>query len=347
MASYTVKSGDTLSGIGARYGVDWHTISGYRSGNPNLIFPGEVVSWGGGSPAPAPAPAAPTGPSAADIAAQQYADWQSKVNTGYGDITKFDQNAKNPLDMYNASLDKLGIGDARTRVTGLRESMLNTENLIRNVEGDVAGATQDALVTEGQKRSLVGMKRQPLEQQAGIEGRNLEVALADYHDIMNEGKAQTEMEYNFQKDQRQALMDRLQVAIGQASSASERQKWQLEYDRLKAKDAQEQSNWEKDYALKQQQLALSARSGGGSGGGGGGSGSSSPSIQEQWAMAASDIKAWGGGKGVGGDGYANPNAYNAAKAQWVDSGGSGTTFDSHFAGLRNPKQPAGQYRVGG
>ena len=41
---YTVKSGDTLSGIGAKLGVDWHKITGYRSGNPNVIRPGEVLN---------------------------------------------------------------------------------------------------------------------------------------------------------------------------------------------------------------------------------------------------------------------------------------------------------------
>lgn len=41
---YTVKSGDTLSSIGARLGVDWHKITGFRSGNPNLIYPGEVLT---------------------------------------------------------------------------------------------------------------------------------------------------------------------------------------------------------------------------------------------------------------------------------------------------------------
>lgn len=41
--SYTVRAGDTLSGIAARYGTTVANIGGYRSGNPNLIYPGEVV----------------------------------------------------------------------------------------------------------------------------------------------------------------------------------------------------------------------------------------------------------------------------------------------------------------
>lgn len=41
--SYTVRAGDTLSGIAARYGTTISHVSGYRSGDPNLIYPGEVV----------------------------------------------------------------------------------------------------------------------------------------------------------------------------------------------------------------------------------------------------------------------------------------------------------------
>ena len=55
MATYTVKSGDTLSAIGASYGVPYQKITGFKSGNPNLIYPGEVLTIpdaGGSAPAP-------------------------------------------------------------------------------------------------------------------------------------------------------------------------------------------------------------------------------------------------------------------------------------------------------
>ena len=42
---YVVRSGDTLGGIAAYYGVSMYSIHGYRSGNPALIYPGETLYW--------------------------------------------------------------------------------------------------------------------------------------------------------------------------------------------------------------------------------------------------------------------------------------------------------------
>lgn len=53
--TYTVQAGDTLSGIAAKLGVPTSAISGYRSGNPNLIYPGEVLKINDGNAARKPA----------------------------------------------------------------------------------------------------------------------------------------------------------------------------------------------------------------------------------------------------------------------------------------------------
>lgn len=42
---YTVRSGDTLSSIARRLGVSTGSIHGYRSGNPNIIYPGEKLNY--------------------------------------------------------------------------------------------------------------------------------------------------------------------------------------------------------------------------------------------------------------------------------------------------------------
>ena len=42
---YVVRAGDTLGGIAARLGISWMQLTGYRSGNPNVIYPGEVLHY--------------------------------------------------------------------------------------------------------------------------------------------------------------------------------------------------------------------------------------------------------------------------------------------------------------
>lgn len=322
MAEYVVKAGDTLSGIGAKNGVDWRQITGFRSGNPNLIYPGEVVSWGTQAPQAAPqapqAPQAPAGPSAQDLANQQYNKWNTEVSGQYDKVGQFDSTAKNPLDLYNEALDKLGIGDARTRVQGLREQLLNTENLLRGVEGSVNQRTAGALMTEGQRQKLVANERAPIAQQATDLGRNFEGAYGDYKDIQSEGKTQADMAYQFQRDQRQALMDRLQVAIGQATSASERQKWQTEFDRLVAKDAEEKRQYEEKFAYQKEQdakeFALKQQtSGSGSGGSGGGGGSSS-SVDPK-----ADFLKYVGGQMKASGGAGNAGTSRQTQDAWVES----------------------------
>jgi LysM repeat protein len=48
--SYTVKAGDTLSKIAAAHGANWHSLYAANKstigGNPNLIFPGQVLHLG-------------------------------------------------------------------------------------------------------------------------------------------------------------------------------------------------------------------------------------------------------------------------------------------------------------
>ena len=115
------------------------------------------------------------------------------------------------------------------------------------------------------------------------------------------------MAYQFQRDQRQALMDRLQVAIGQSTSASERQKWQTEFDRLVAKDAEEKRQYEekfayqkeqdaKEFALKQQ---TASRSGGSSRSSGGGGSTSVDPKADFLSYVSGQMKASGGAGNAG------------------------------------------------
>ena len=52
--TYTVQSGDTLSGIAAQYGTSWQHLAELNGlADPNVIYPGQVLTVDGGAPAPA------------------------------------------------------------------------------------------------------------------------------------------------------------------------------------------------------------------------------------------------------------------------------------------------------
>jgi LysM repeat protein len=63
-STYTVVSGDTLSGIADSYGISWQDLYAANTdvigSDPNLIIPGQVLRVPGSAPAPAPTPAQTT-----------------------------------------------------------------------------------------------------------------------------------------------------------------------------------------------------------------------------------------------------------------------------------------------
>lgn len=62
--TYTVKKGDTLSGIAAKYGTTYQQLAAINGiKNPNLIYPGQVIKLTGSAPAAKPA-AKPSAPAA-------------------------------------------------------------------------------------------------------------------------------------------------------------------------------------------------------------------------------------------------------------------------------------------
>lgn len=305
-----LASGMSASAFNSKYSA---SVPGFR---PIALSRqvGPTSSPAPAAPAPAPAPAAPD-------------PWQGEVTNRYNEIGEFDKNAKNPLDIYNAALDRLGISDARTRVTDLRQALLNTENLVRNVEGDVGQRTQEKLVTQAQKNRLVAQEQQPLIQAAQIQGRNLEMANADYQGILNEGKFQSDAEYKGQADKRAALMDRLKIAIDGAKTAEDKRRWEAEYARLKDKDAEERRRWEADHALRVQEANRAAANASRSAG--------AASSAKNASMAA--LKSVGDylNSKKGSDGKVAPSTFAEARKMWSLAGMDAAAFNDTFAGWVN------------
>jgi len=97
--TYTVVSGDTLSGIAQRYGTSWQTLAAINGlANPDLIHAGDVLKVTGGNVAAAPAENVYTvvsGDTLSGIAAKYGTSWQRLAQlNGLADPNKIYPNQK-------------------------------------------------------------------------------------------------------------------------------------------------------------------------------------------------------------------------------------------------------------
>ena len=273
MPTYTVKSGDSLSGIASGLGLgSYNDLSGYKSGDPNLIYPGEVLSYGGNQAKSSSGskPKSKSKPKSSGASSEQKA-----VNSYTKDLEQFDKNYESPIDIYNDVISKLGLSDVRTRVTDLQGALMDTENQIRNVEGSVAGRTQNSLVTESQKQRLVSNEQEPLADLYRTQGQQYELASGDYQRLAEEGRYQSDITYQGQKDERDNILDLLQIAVDNAKTAEEKKRWKKEFNQKKKEFKEDKRQYNEQFDYKKQQDAISNAKG--SGGSGGSSSSSSKS----------------------------------------------------------------------
>lgn len=82
-------------------------------------------------------------------------------------IQDYDATKRNSLDVLNEALGKYGVPEIRTRVSGLRSTLSNTERALDAVDPSVTGRTQGSNVTEAQRQRQVANERAPIMDQYG------------------------------------------------------------------------------------------------------------------------------------------------------------------------------------
>lgn len=113
--TYTVKSGDTLSGIAKGAGVGVSDITGYKSGDVNKIFPGEQLSLGATEKA--------TG---ADTTGAK--DYASSVKDGLAGLTK----PETPTS--TTGVDDSYLSTLRSSITGAQKTVSDAANMLAGLK---------------------------------------------------------------------------------------------------------------------------------------------------------------------------------------------------------------------
>lgn len=152
------------------------------------------------------------------------------------ELQALQNSAQNPLDVYNQQQQAFGVGDVRQRVGSIRNTLLNTENALNQVDPSVTGRTSGSLVTEAQRQRLVNLERQPLAAQYGQQQGALSNEQATLSDLLGQAANQSNMIFQGQ-----------QQKIGNAKDI---------YQALTAREAEQRRQAEADraFALQQQQF---------------------------------------------------------------------------------------------
>jgi LysM repeat protein len=186
MSTYTVAKGETLSGIGKKLGIDWKKITGYKSGDPNLIYPGEVLNIPGDE-AVTEKPITPitAGTSALPGLGDEIANRAAGVGVGEeksaqekliedltSRLTAFGEGTSLTEEKKRLEEEK-GVLGMRERVGSFEEEMATTQTLLDQLEGDITKRTREFLVSEPQRRRVLAAEREPLMEQLGIAERGM------------------------------------------------------------------------------------------------------------------------------------------------------------------------------
>lgn len=207
MAEYVVKSGDTLGGIAKQYGVPTSSITGYKSGNPNLIYSGERLNIGGAAPTTPGVPTAPGAPTSAvpgytaiaqDLAKQFQSAVQPSVQAlqaqipttqqSFSQQKQFLEGERKPLqERYQSLIDQIthkettdisGQQTVTSREFGRRGIPLSSgvfeqtlQDKLSPIRQAYAGLTRDAGLSQADEmRSLINqITALPLKEQSALQ----------------------------------------------------------------------------------------------------------------------------------------------------------------------------------
>lgn len=318
--TYTVVAGDTVSQIAAQYGVPISSVSGFRSGNPNLIYPGEklTITPQGASGVvtlrkpPTQAPNAASG-TTAPPGTQTFSDSVNALMKQWG-ITPPDPT-KSPItsftDMYSKIYSDLGLSTVKQQITDVTKQYNDLQN--KQID-EIAGINDNPWLAEGiRQRKIQNIQDKYIQKLNALNGQ-----ISVYEKLYNDGRQdaqfaaksildETHQNQSFNQDALFKAIDITEKALQSQKPTSDLQEYEY---------AQSQG-YKGTFIDYQKQLANIKSSGTQSSI----DNAAVQGIAEQLTSAA------------GSDGFTDPNLY--ARLRQISTV-SPTEFDNRFGYLVNP-----------
>lgn len=151
-------------------------------------------------------------------------------------LADYDSKRKNSVDVLNEAMGKYGVPEIRSRVSGLRTTLSNTESALNSVDPSVTGRTSGSLVTEAQRTKQVANERAPIAEQYGQQSRALGDATGNLSDQERAAQLLAQTQLHDYETGRTALSGRYQLATDREAEQRRREEADRDY-RLRAASA--------------------------------------------------------------------------------------------------------------
>lgn len=124
-----------------------------------------------------------------------------------GNLQNFQKNMQDPSQMQTAQETQLGVPQAQQQVSGLRQAITNTTNLLNNVPSSVMGRTGGSLVTSAQANAQIQNEQAPIAQNLNQQGTQLNNASSDLNTLLGQATTRTGLQEQGQQDKLGILKD--------------------------------------------------------------------------------------------------------------------------------------------
>ncbi len=228
----------------------------------------------------------------------------------------FTAQMQNPDQIAQGTESSLGIPQATQEVSGLRQAITNTTNLLNNVAPSVMGRTQNSLVTAAQAGKQIQNESAPIQSKLAGETTAASNAASDLNALQSKAANQESLKASTQSNQQSALMDLYKTLLSSEQNKAQQAESTRQFNATNAIDQQNANSTSKNAATSATKSAAATYT------------------PQDVAAANGDLI-----KLRGGDGYVSPQTYARTALSWANAGYSLSDFNKLFAKYKNPDNP--------
>lgn len=120
-------------------------------------------------------------------------------------LQSFQGSMQKPSDILASQEQQYGVPAAQQNVSGLRQAITNTTNLLNQIPSSIYGRTGNSLVTNAQATRQIGNESAPVQQTLSKQGTDLQTASGDLNTALSRSQAGANLDITGQQNKLQGL----------------------------------------------------------------------------------------------------------------------------------------------